>query len=170
MKLMPTKIKQNRRALLASEKNSAQMMQHFSMTAQSSSCESVKKIQHRHAGCLKPSSCPADAAWILECRHVELKERYHAYNRLYSSEVPEVCGCHTAFHKFALSRSYAIRPFRSFLSWWACDIKSSLSRSVLSEWNLDFWRKTAHLRGSDFISSLIFFWKPPAEPVSTPHT
>lgn len=26
------------------------VMQHFSKTAQSSSCESFKKIQHRHAG------------------------------------------------------------------------------------------------------------------------
>ena len=46
MKLMPTKIKRNRSSLLASVKNSAQMMQHFSQTAQSSSYKTSKKIQH----------------------------------------------------------------------------------------------------------------------------
>ena len=79
-------------------------------------------------------------------------------------------GWHRLFHKFALSESYAIRPFHSFLSWRVYDIKSRHSRSVKSEWNPDFWRKTTHFGGSDFISSLLFFCKPPAEPVSTPYT
>ena len=46
MKLMPTKIKKNWSVLLASGKNSALMMQHFSKAAQSSSLECFKKIQH----------------------------------------------------------------------------------------------------------------------------
>ena len=74
------------------------------------------------------------------------------------------------FRKFALSGSYAIRLFNSFLSYQACDIKSRHSRSVKSEWNPDFWRKSPQFLGSDFISSLSFFCKPPAEPVSTLHT
>ena len=74
------------------------------------------------------------------------------------------------FHKFALSGSYAIRLFHSFLFWRVYGIKSRHSRSVKSEWNPGFWRKTVYFRGCDFISSLISFCKPPAEPVLTPHT
>ena len=77
---------------------------------------------------------------------------------------------HRLFHKFALSESYAIILFHNFLTWWVYDIKSRHSRQVKSEWNPDFWRKTAYFRVNDFISSLIFFCKPPAEQVSSPHT
>ncbi len=42
-------------------------------------------------------------------------------------------GRHRLFHKFALSGAYAIRLFRSFLSWRVYDIKSRHSRPVLSE-------------------------------------
>ena len=42
-------------------------------------------------------------------------------------------GRHWLFHKFALSGAYAIRLFRSFLSWRVYDIKSCHSRPVLSE-------------------------------------
>ena len=95
--------------------------------------------------------CLADAAWIYECSHVDK-------------------GWYRFFHKFALFESYAIILFHNFLTWRVYDIKSRHSRPVKSEWNPDFWRKTAYFRGSDFISSLLFFCKPQAEPVSSPHT
>ena len=41
-------------------------------------------------------------------------------------------GWHRFFHKFALSESYAIRLFHSFISWRVYDIKSRHSRPVLS--------------------------------------
>ena len=65
------------------------------------------------------------------------------------------------FRKFALFRSYAIRLFHIFLFWLVYDIKSRLSRPVLSEWNHDFWRKTAHFRSSDFISASAFLLQTP---------
>lgn len=67
----------------------------------------------------------------------------------------------SVFHKFASSHLYAIRLFHIFLSWRVCDIKSSLSRPVLSEWNLDFWRKTALFWSSNFISGPAFLLQTP---------
>ena len=167
--MMPTKIRRNRRLLLASGKNSARMMQHFLQTAQSSSWESFEMIQHGYVRGRKPSSCTAYAAWILRVPACWGSKTIIMTTIVYPHPGYQKFAA-SVFHKFALSRSYAIRLFHSFLSWWVYDIKFRHSRSVKSEWNPDFWRKTAYFRVNDFISSLIFFCKPPAEPVPTPHT
>ncbi len=51
----------------------------------------------------------------------------------FRSQIIIPTGRHRLFHKFALSGAYAIRLFRSFLSWRVYDIKSRHSRPVLSE-------------------------------------
>lgn len=111
----------------------------------------------------------ADAAWILRVQACWASKTIIMTTIVYSHPGYQKFAA-SVFHKFALSRSYAIRLFHNFLTWRVCDIKSRHSRSVKSEWYFDFWRKTAHFWSSDFISSLIFFCKPPAEPVSSPHT
>ena len=73
MNLMPTKIELDWRVLLASGKNSAQMMQHFSKNTQSSSWESFKKIQHSMPGAENHHHDDPKSYGICECRHVELK-------------------------------------------------------------------------------------------------
>ena len=53
----------------------------------------MRKLQYDTAqACrgLTNSFVPCDAVWILRVQRVELKERYHAYHRLYSSGMPEV--------------------------------------------------------------------------------
>ena len=87
-----------------------------------------------------------DAAWILRAQACWASEIIIMPTLVFAHP-----GVAEVFRKFALYRSYAIRLFRSVLSWRVYDIKSRHSRSVKSEWNLDFWRKTAHSRGSDFI-------------------
>ena len=154
MKLMPTKIRRNRRMLLASGKNSARMMQHFLQTAQSSSWESFEMIQHGYVRGRKPSSCTAYAAWILRVPACWGSKTIIMTTIFYSHPGYQKFAA-SVFHKFALSRSYAIRLFHNFLTWRVCDIKSRHSRSVKSEWYFDFWRKTAHFWSSDFICSLI---------------